>query len=114
MRITVQTRKSHVNKTSKPIFVRAIGTEEWTWFPSSEEAARQIGGNSGGVSCVLHGKAKTYYGFEFKYDTETTGLGDGLGHGLGDRLGDGLGDGLGDRLGDRLGNELGDGLGDGG
>jgi len=71
MRRNVETRKSHVNKTSKPLFARAIGTEEWTWFPSSEEAARQIGGGSGGVSSVLKGKSKTYYGFEFKYDTET-------------------------------------------
>lgn len=71
----VDTRKSHAPKTSKPLFARPLGSNEdsdWVRYSSSEEAAREMGCFSGGISQVLNGKGKSYKGHEFKYDTDVT------------------------------------------
>lgn len=65
---TNKSRKSNAGKLSKPVYGRAKGTTDWTLYPSSHEAARVLGLDSGAISQVcrkLDGMTKT---------TSTTGI----------------------------------------
>jgi hypothetical protein len=64
---TNRTRGSSAPKRSKPVLGRALGTQEWTRYPSTMEAARVLGLRSGHVSYCCHGKAKRTGDYEFKW-----------------------------------------------
>lgn len=62
-------RKSDAGKKSKPVRGRKVGTVEWVPYPSTREAARQTGTESGSVSqcCNGHGKRLQTHGYEFQW-----------------------------------------------
>jgi plasmid maintenance system antidote protein VapI len=64
---TNETRASNAPKQSKPVLGRALGTEEWTQYPSVKEAARALGLNPGNVSNCCGGKYKQTGDYEFKW-----------------------------------------------
>jgi hypothetical protein len=75
MQRTISGRKSNAPKRSKPLFARPLGSKDdfdWVRYSSSEEAARELGGSSGGICLVLNGKGKSYKGYEYMYDTGAT------------------------------------------
>ena len=65
---TNKTRGSSAPKRSKPVLGRALGTQEWTQYPSTVEAARSLGLQSGNISACCLGKQKRVGGdYEFKW-----------------------------------------------
>ena len=64
---TNKKRASSAPKQSKPVLGRALGTEEWTQYPSSAEAARVLGLHQGPISACCRGKAKRTGEYEFKW-----------------------------------------------
>jgi hypothetical protein len=64
---TNKTRGSSAQRTSKPVLGRALGSQEWTQYPSSNKAARALGLNSGSVSACCSGRQKRAGEYEFKW-----------------------------------------------
>ena len=64
---TNKKRASNAPKQSKPVLGRALGTEEWTQYPSTQEAARALGLKSGHISACCGGKQKQTGEYEFKW-----------------------------------------------
>jgi hypothetical protein len=64
---TNKTRGSNAPKQSKPVLGRALGTQEWTRYPSTAEAARALGLNRGNISVCCGGKKKRTGEYEFKW-----------------------------------------------
>jgi hypothetical protein len=64
---TNKKRASNAPKQSKPVLGRALGTEEWTQYPSSQEAARALDLNPGHISGCCGGKRKRTGEYEFKW-----------------------------------------------
>jgi hypothetical protein len=64
---TNKTRGSNAQRTSKPVLGRALGTEEWTQYPSTAEAARALGVKPGNISACCGGKQKRTGKYEFKW-----------------------------------------------
>jgi plasmid maintenance system antidote protein VapI len=64
---TNKTRASNAPKLSKPVLGRALGTQEWTQYPSKNEAARILGVHSGSISACCRGKRKRTGEYEFKW-----------------------------------------------
>lgn len=55
---------------SKPVEARKVGTEEWTrWFPSGQAAARWLKVDHGSIRAVVNkrGNCRTCKGYEFRY-----------------------------------------------
>ena len=64
---TNKKRASNAQRTSKPVLGRALGTQEWTQYPSSNEVARVLGLNVGSISGCCGGKQKRTGEYEFKW-----------------------------------------------
>jgi hypothetical protein len=64
---TNQKRASNAPKRSKPVLGRALGTEEWTQYPSIMEAARALGLFNSAISACCLGKRKRTGDYEFKW-----------------------------------------------
>jgi hypothetical protein len=64
---TNKTRASSAPKRSKPVLGRALGTQEWTQYPSIQEAARALGLNHGHISACCGGRTKRTGDYEFKW-----------------------------------------------
>jgi hypothetical protein len=64
---TNKTRGSNAQRTSKPVLGRVLGTQEWTQYPSTQEAARALGLTRGNVSNCCNGKYKRTGEHEFKW-----------------------------------------------
>ena len=64
---TNKTRASSAPKQSKPILGRALGTQEWTQYQSTAEAARVLGLSPGSISACCGGKQKRAGEYEFKW-----------------------------------------------
>ena len=64
---TNKKRASSAQRTSKPILGRALGTQEWTQYPSTAEAARVLGLDQGSISACCRGKVKRTGEYEFKW-----------------------------------------------
>jgi hypothetical protein len=64
---TNKKRASNAPKQSKPVLGRALGTEEWTRYPSVNEAARALELKSGSISSCCGGKRKRTGEYEFKW-----------------------------------------------
>ena len=64
---TNKKRASNAPKRSKPVLGRALGTQEWTQYPSTAEAARALGLDQGAISACCGGKRKRTGEYEFKW-----------------------------------------------
>ena len=64
---TNETRASSAPKRSKPVLGRALGTQEWTQYPSTQEAARVLGLKQGSISGCCRGKAKRKRTGEYEF-----------------------------------------------
>lgn len=64
---TNKKRASNAPKQSKPVLGRALGTEEWTQYPSTAEAGRALGLNHGSISACCRGRKKRTGDYEFKW-----------------------------------------------
>jgi hypothetical protein len=64
---TNKKRASSAPKQSKPVLGRALGTEEWTQYPSVNEAARVLGLDSGPISACCGGKQRRTGEYEFRW-----------------------------------------------
>jgi hypothetical protein len=64
---TNKKRASSAPKQSKPVLGRALGTQEWTQYPSTAEAARALGLFSSNISACCRGKQKRTGEYEFKW-----------------------------------------------
>ena len=64
---TNKKRASSAQRTSKPVLGRALGTQEWTQYPSTNEAARALGLDSGSISGCCRGRYKRVGEYEFKW-----------------------------------------------
>ena len=64
---TNKNRGSHVQRTSKPVEGRELGTEAWVSYASSAEAARKLGVNKGHISACCNGKQKKTGNYEFRW-----------------------------------------------
>jgi hypothetical protein len=63
-------RESSAPRQSKPVRGRKRGTEDWTPYPSSQEAARTLGLDSGSISACCRGKRRRTGGYEFQFETK--------------------------------------------
>lgn len=59
-------------ETSKPINMYAKSGNFMRTFPSASEAARYVGGDVGNISAAALGKAKTAYGYRWKYTRQAS------------------------------------------
>jgi hypothetical protein len=64
---TNETRGSNAPKRSKPVLGRALGTQEWTRYPSTREAARVLGLFNSNISACCGGRIKRTGEYEFKW-----------------------------------------------
>jgi hypothetical protein len=64
---TNKKRASNAQRTSKPVLGRALGTQDWTQYPSTMEAARVLGLDPGSISHCCGGKVKRAAEYEFKW-----------------------------------------------
>jgi plasmid maintenance system antidote protein VapI len=64
---TNKKRASNAQRTSKPVLGRALGAQEWTQYPSVNEAARALGLDQGSISACCTGKQKRTGEYEFKW-----------------------------------------------
>lgn len=59
-------RRSHAHARGKPVWGRMLGAGVWTWYPSMNEAARQVGVSSAAISACFRRGAQHTRGFEFR------------------------------------------------
>ena len=64
---TNKARGSNAPKQSKPVLGRALGTQEWTQYPSTKEAARALGLFNSAISACCRGRIKQTGDYEFKW-----------------------------------------------
>jgi hypothetical protein len=64
---TNKKRASSAPKRSKPVLGRPLGSQEWTQYPSTQEAARALGLNQGSISACCGGRIKRAGEYEFKW-----------------------------------------------
>jgi hypothetical protein len=64
---TNKKRASNAPKMSKPVLGRALGTQEWTQYPSTAEAARALGLFNSAISACCGGRTKRAAEYEFKW-----------------------------------------------
>ena len=64
---TNETRGSSAQRTSKPVEGRKLETEAWVPYASSNEAARELGLDSGGVHACCSGRYNQTGGYEFRW-----------------------------------------------
>jgi hypothetical protein len=54
----------------KPVLSRAVGAEDWVWYPSQSECAKALNLEAGPISKCCNGAQKTAHGYEFKFALE--------------------------------------------
>jgi hypothetical protein len=64
---TNKNRASSAPNQSKPVEGRVLGAEAWVPYASSNEAARSLGLNTGGISGCCSGVCKQTGGYEFRW-----------------------------------------------
>jgi hypothetical protein len=64
---TNSARASNAPRQSKPILGRKVGADDWTTFPSANEAARTLRLDHGHISACANRRQLSTGGFEFKF-----------------------------------------------
>lgn len=73
---TNKTRSSNVERLSKPVRGRKVGTQEWIEYAGAKEATRVLGLGEGKVTLCCQGKRASTKGYEFEYAVNKLEIGE--------------------------------------